>query len=44
MFTITAVLVFAAFACALLQTMGKCPSGVAPLLLCVVEMIRLFGH
>ena len=41
MVTITLLLVLAAFVAAVMQMMGKCPSGVAALLLCILELLRV---
>ncbi len=41
MLTVLIVLVAAAFICAILSAIGKCPLWVSVILLCVVELLRV---
>lgn len=41
MITVTVLFVMAAFICAIAEAMGKCPSWVVSILLCVVLMLMV---
>ena len=41
MFTVIALLVIAAFICAIVSAIGKAPLWVSVILLCVVELLRI---
>lgn len=41
MMTVIGFLVIAAFICAIVSALGKCPLWVAAILLCIVELIRI---
>jgi len=42
MLTVLGVLAVAAFICAVVSALGKCPLWVAVILLCVIELMRSF--